>query len=113
MSWKLAALGYVVLEGVLGAVAFSAEDAKPVVEWIAFLLLLPGLVVTLPVIYVCGAWAWNLRDSLPHQPMWPVTLIFTTLFVAAAVVNVALVRVLTRAVLRRRRRTAAQLTPRG
>ncbi len=79
------------LVSVLGAVAFSTENARPSVEWPAFLLLLPTAVVTLPVMYVVGAIGWSIRDSLAGHPMWPVTLTFTVLFAGAALVNVVVI----------------------
>ena len=57
-------------------------------EVAAFLLALPMVVVTIPVVYVVGAVAWNVRDALPGDPMWPVTLTFTALFAATALLNV-------------------------
>lgn len=110
--WRIAPLGYVVLEGVLGAVAFSADHARPLAEWSAFLLLLPSVFFTLPVIYVVGAVAWNIRDSMMGEPMWPVTVIFSGLFLAAAVINVVLVWLLVSAFLRRKWHAARQ-TPHG
>ncbi len=100
--------GYVVLEAVLGAIAFSAEDGRPLVEWIAFLLLVPSVVVTFPVLYVVGATGWSVRDSLPGEPMWPVALVFSVLFLAAALLNVLVIRVAANALLRRDRKPARQ-----
>jgi hypothetical protein len=100
--WGIAALGYAAFEGALGAAAFSAEDAKPLVEVAAFVLLLPGLVVTLAVIYLVGALAWNVRDTMASRPMWPVTATLSALFVVAAVANVVLIWLVVSVMLRRR-----------
>jgi biotin transporter BioY len=110
--WLLAATGYVVLEAVLGAVAFSTEDGRPLVEWIAFLLLAPAVIVTFPVMYVVGAAGWSIRDSMPGEPMWPVALVFSALFLAAAIVNVLVIWVAVNA-LRRRNAHLARQTPGG
>jgi hypothetical protein len=69
MRWRAVAFAYIVLEGVLGAVAFASVDPRPAVEWTAFLLLAPGVFITLPVIYVVGAMAWN----VPASSLWLVT----------------------------------------
>ena len=91
LGWRLVALGYVLLEAVLGAIAFSSDHDHARVEVTAFVLALPMVVATIPVIYVVGAIAWNLRDSLAGHPMWPVTVTFTVLFAATAVLNVLVV----------------------
>ena len=110
-EWRIVAGCYLALEGVLGALSFASEDARPTVEWIAFLLLLPAAVVTVPVIYVVGAGAWNIRASMAHEPMWPVTVTFTALFVAAAAANVALLWFLGSAISRRRGRGDHHASP--
>ena len=111
--WRVAAVAYVVLEGVLGALAFSGDlpaDGGPTglgppgVELTAFALLLPCLVVTLPVFYVVGALAWTASAHLDGHPAWPVTATFTLMFVAAATFNVAVVSVLARGLARRLKR---------
>jgi hypothetical protein len=84
----LVAVGYVLLEAVLGAIAFSSDTDHPRVEIAAFVLALPMVVATLPVIYVVGAISWNVRDAVDGQPMWPVTVTFTVLFATTAVLNV-------------------------
>lgn len=96
--WRLVAVTYVALEGVLGAVAFSSVEARPGVEWTAFLLLLPGLVATFSVIYLGGAIAW----SVPASSLWPVTVIYSLLFIGAAVANVCLLCVMAPALRGRR-----------
>ncbi|MFN8193554.1 MAG: hypothetical protein U0R80_04630 [Nocardioidaceae bacterium] len=83
---------YLVLETVLAAVAFSSQQDRPLVEWVAFLLLLPSVVVAFPVIYVGGAVGWSLRDAMPGHPMWPVAVTFAVLMLATAVLNVLVVR---------------------
>jgi hypothetical protein len=98
------ATGYVVTVGLLGGLAFAHNNGPSTVELVAFLLLLPTLPISLPVIYVVGALAWNIRASMPGEPMWPVTVTFTLLFIAAAIANVL---VLWAAVSWRRRRTPA------
>jgi len=90
------AVGYVATVGVLGAVAFSEDAGPSTVELVAFVLLLPTLPIALPVIYVVGAWAWNVRAAMPGEPMWPVTVTFTVLFVAAAIANVLVLRAASR-----------------
>ena len=90
LPWRLAAVGYVLVDAVLGALAFSSEQAHPAVEVAAFVLVLPAVIVALPVIYVVGAMAWHLRDALAGRPMWPVTVTFTVLFAATAILNVIL-----------------------
>ena len=65
--WRVVAAGYVLLEAVLGAIAFSSDADHPKVEVEAFLLALPMVVVTIPVVYVVGAIAWNVRDALPGR----------------------------------------------
>ena len=88
LPWRVAAAGYVLVDATLGAIAFSSDQARPPVEIAAFLLALPAVVVTIPVIYVLGAAAWNLSAAMPGRPMWPVTLTFTGLFAATALLNV-------------------------
>jgi hypothetical protein len=88
LPWRLAGGGYVLLEAVLGAIAFSSETDHPRVEVAAFVLALPMVVATLPVIYVAGAIAWNVRDALAGQPMWPVAVTFGVLLAATALLNV-------------------------
>jgi uncharacterized membrane protein len=103
LAARAAALAYVLLVAVLGALSFSSDQARPSVEWPAFLLLLPTVVLTLPVMYGVGAIAWSIRDAIPGQPMWPVTVTFTLLFAGAAVVNVVVIWfLLSRSRLRRR-----------
>ena len=88
LPWRLLAVGYVLVDATLGAVAFSSDQGHPHTELAAFVLALPAVVATIPAIYVIGAGAWNLRDAMPGQPMWPVTLTFTGLFAATALLNV-------------------------
>lgn len=88
IAWRLVALLYVLVDAGLGAAAFAEDQARAPVEIAAFLLLLPTLLVSIPVIYVVGAMAWHVRDQMSGHPMWPVTGVFTGLFVAAATVNV-------------------------
>jgi hypothetical protein len=90
LPWRLVAVGYVLVDTILGAVAFSSDRDRPTVEVAAFLLALPAVVVTIPGIYVVGALAWNLRDALAGRPMWPVTVTFTCLFALTALANVLL-----------------------
>jgi hypothetical protein len=83
---------YVLVMTVAGGYAFSSADPESLeVELVAFVLLLPALVVALPVMYVVGALAWQLRADLPGEPMWPVTLTFALLFAASATANVLIV----------------------
>lgn len=90
MRWSVP---YVLVVTVLGYDAFSAEPALWWVgEMVAFALLTPLVAVELPVIYLVGAAAWNVREGMPGQPMWPVTLTFTCLFFLAAVLNAIYVR---------------------
>jgi hypothetical protein len=87
---ELAAV-YVVTLGAAGAYSFSSTGTGVgAVELTAFALMLPGLVVSLPVIYLVGAIAWQVRADLPGEPMWPVTITFTLLFAATAMVNVVI-----------------------
>ena len=96
MKWSVP---YVAVVTLLGCEAFTAQPLLfPWTEVAAFALLLPTLVVELPVIYVVGAMAWNVREGMAGQPMWPVTVTFTVLFFASAVLNAVLVRYLVRAV---------------
>jgi hypothetical protein len=90
VALRVVAVGYVLLDAVLGALAFSSDASHPKVEVAAFLLALPMVVVTIPVIYVVGAMAWNVRSGLAGEPMWPVTVTFTALFTATALLNVLL-----------------------
>ena len=91
LPWRMAAATYVLVDGTLGAIAFSSDVARPPVEIAAFALALPALVATIPVVYVVGAWAWDVRDSMTGTPMWPVTVTFTLLLAATAILNVVLV----------------------
>lgn len=101
MRWSVP---YVVAVTLLGYDAFSAQPLLgPWGEVAAFVLLLPAVFVELPVIYVVGAAAWNVREGMAGQPMWPVTLTFTVLFLASAVANAWLVGHLRRAVTARSR----------
>ena len=52
--------------------AFSAADPEPLLEWIAFLLVAPSVFLTLPPIYFAGGMAWQVRDAMPGEPIWPV-----------------------------------------
>ncbi len=83
---------YVLVVTLLGCDAFRSQ---PLLggwgEVAAFALLLPGVVVLLPGIYLGGAIAWQLRDSMDGHPMWPVTIVFTALFFVAAMTNGLLV----------------------
>ena len=88
VGWRVLAVGYVLLEAVLGAIAFSSDTDHPRAEVAAFVLALPMVVATIPVIYVVGAVAWNVRDGLAGQPMWPVTVTFAALLAATAALNV-------------------------
>ena len=98
MRWSVP---YVVVVTLLGYDAFSAQPLLgPWGEVAAFVLLLPAVVVELPVIYVVGALAWSIREGMAGEPMWPVTLTFTALFLASAVINAVLVRYLVRHVVR-------------
>ena len=99
--WRALAMAYVVLEGVLGAIAFSSRPdgmGPSGIELTALALLLPTLVMALPVFYVVGAGAWDVAG----QSQWPVTLTFTVLFVGAATVNVTVLTLFARGVARRR-----------
>ena len=90
MKWSVT---YVVVITLLGYDAFSARPLLgPWGELAAFLLLFPAVFVELPVIYVVGASAWTVREGMPGQPMWPVTVTFTVLFLGSAVLNVLLWR---------------------
>ncbi len=52
------------------------------------LLTLPALLPALPVIYLVGAWVWNVTGADGGGPMWPVTLVYALLFAGVAVANV-------------------------
>jgi hypothetical protein len=103
-AWRVVAACYVVLEGVLGAVVFGSVEQRSGLEWTAFLLLIPGVVVTLPFIYFLGAMAWN----VPASSLWFVGSAYSALFIGAAVVNVAFLCRLARAVRRPRQTTATR-----
>jgi len=101
MKWRgslLAAL----YAGAVGALAASAfwtpnESFTWSREGVAMLLTLPALVPALPVIYVFGAWIWNATNASDgNGPMWPVTLVYTLMFVGVAFANVWLIRLLLR-----------------
>lgn len=114
LPWRMAAATYVLVEATLGAIAFSSDVARPPVEIAAFVLALPALVATILVLYVVGAWAWDVRDGLAGQPMWPVTVTFTLLFAATAILNVMLVWLVwsTRRRLRRDELPRSRVSPR-
>ena len=75
-------------------------------EAAALILTLPMVVPALPLIYVFGAAIWNATRADSGGPMWPVTLVYSSMFAIIALVNVLLLhRVLT---LRRHARTVAR-----
>ena len=85
---------YVVTVGALAATSF--DDPSATLTWfpegLMLVLLLPGLVPMLPVVYLGGAFTWSLTEIGDGGPMWPVTTLFVLLFCAVALVNVVLVR---------------------
>lgn len=94
MKWSVL---YVLTVTAFGYDAFSADPRLGWVgELLAFVLLLPSVFVALPVIYVVGAAAWNVREGMAGQPMWPVTLTFTVMFLGFAVANAWVVRFVAR-----------------
>jgi hypothetical protein len=97
---RVLAVGYLAVVAVLAADAFSDPHAG--FTWrtgAAMLLTLPAMVAALPVLYVVGAATWNATHAADGGPMWPVTLIYTVIFVGIAAANVWLVAT----ALRRRR----------
>lgn len=98
---RILAVGYIAVVAALAAAAFSDPHAG--FSWrtaAPMLLTLPAMVVALPVLYLVGAAVWYATDAGDGGPMWPVTLVYTLIFVGIAVANVWL---LATTVLRRRR----------
>ena len=99
---------YVATVAGLAANAWSRQQGFGWSEAAAMILTLPTLVPALPLIYVIGAAIWHATRADNGGPMWPVTLVYTTMFATIALVNVLLLhRALT---LRRAARTAARNT---
>jgi hypothetical protein len=94
---------YVLLVAALAASAFwRPAEGFSLMEVAALVLTLPTLIAALPVIYVAGAGAWHLTGADSGGPMWPVTAVYATVFAAAAVVNVRVLRFLLMRLRRRR-----------
>lgn len=93
MGRRLPAL-YVVTVAALAAASF--DDPAAQLAWfpegLMLVLLLPGLVPMLPVVYLGGAFFWSLTEVGDGGPMWPVTTLFVLLFGTVALVNVVLLR---------------------
>ena len=109
-GWIAAGL-YAGIVGVLAASAFwsPSQSFTWSREAVAMLLTLPALIPALPVIYVVGAALWNVTGASDGGgPMWPVTLVYTLMFVGVAVANVLLLRSL---IAGRRQRRSAELPP--
>lgn len=85
---------YVVAVAALAAASF--DDPGATLTWfpegLMLVLLLPGLVPMLPVVYLGGAFVWDLAQAGDGSPMWPVTTLYVLLFASVAVVNVVILR---------------------
>jgi hypothetical protein len=112
LGWLVASI-YVVAVAVFSASTWS--DRNGLFDWqhagLNMIVCLPCMILTLPILYVVGAAAWNVTDADSGGPMWPVTAAYTLVFTLTAVANVGLVRLLgfllARAVLRRTVRATA------
>lgn len=104
---RAAGLLYVGVVAALAASAFSDRNSTFTwsTEGAAMLLTLPALVPALPVIYVLGAAIWNFTNADSGGPMWPVTLVYASMFAGVAVANLWILHWL---LLRRRLHRAAQ-----
>jgi hypothetical protein len=105
MPWwaRAAAVAYVVGVAILAGIATA--DPHDIVPWAwaaAFALTVPSTVLLVPAIFVVVPLAWRVSDLDNGGPTWPTTLAYVGCFTFAAVVQVALVLVLVRAVRRRR-----------
>jgi hypothetical protein len=105
---KIIAAVFVLVVGVLGAVATAnPNDLRPW-AWVAALVLtLPLTPLCVVLIYAVTPIAWNLTHADNGGPTLPVTLAYTACFVLTAMANVALVEAW------RRRRTRTRDVPPG
>ena len=90
-GWTVAVI-YVATVTALGASAFwTSSEGVTWREQTALVLLLPAVVVGIFAIYGIVPLAWQVTGADNGGPHWPITLVYTVLFAAMALANVALV----------------------
>ncbi len=89
--------------GIAGLTTFATSDRHFTGwAWIAALLLsLPALLAMLPALYLTAAAAWNATGAGDGGTMWPVTTTYALVLATAAVLNVILLRLVTKVRARR------------